>query len=88
MLAVPGVSKEQHGPGFQRYQRCSRAVQGVGGLDQNGSTGDDADLEVGKENGKKANGGQNIHSREIIWGHYCRILPTTGRPGRRQPAPE
>lgn len=53
MLPVPGVSKQQHGPDFQRYQCCSGAVQGAGGLDQNDLTDDNSDLEAGKENGKQ-----------------------------------
>lgn len=53
MLHVPGLSKEQHQPDFQRHRCCSGAVQGVGGLDQNGSTDDSSDLEAGKEKGKQ-----------------------------------
>lgn len=53
MLPVPGVSKEQYGPGLQRYQCYTGAVHGVGRLDQNGLTDDSSDLEAGKENGNE-----------------------------------
>lgn len=74
MLPIPGASKQQHGPDFQRYQRCSGVVHGVGGLDS-----DNSDLEAGNESGKQQME-YRTYIRDITWGHCCQSPCTTGRP--------
>lgn len=79
MLPIPEASKQQHGPDFQRYQRCSGVVHGVGGLDS-----DNSDLEAGK---KVAN---SKWSTKHIRDNLGALLPksTYHRKATLQPAPE
>lgn len=86
MLHVPGLSKEQHQPDFQRHQCCSGAVQRVGGLDQNGSTDDSSDLEAGKEKGKQQMAGRAYTGETLFVGITVKsCLPEEGLAGSSLP---